>query len=114
MDRKFAVLAAQHLEVFTHIIQCLGSIINTEKLVMSPIQDLEFLGMLVNTNTLFVSLLTDKVKQIRVETIRISNVVSLSHFLKTLSAATQAIPPALLFYRCLQRGLQVALNNNNQ
>ena len=37
-----------------------------------------------------------------------------SHFLGKLSAATQAIPPAPLFYRCLQRYLQAALNNSNQ
>ena len=59
-----AVLAAQQLEVLTHILQCLGFIINTEKSVMSPTQELEFLGMLVNTNTLLLSLPADKVKQI--------------------------------------------------
>ena len=56
MDHKSAVLAAQHLEVLTNILQCLGFIINTKKSVMSLIQELEFLGTLVNTNTLFVSL----------------------------------------------------------
>ena len=114
-----AALAAQHLEVLTHILQCLGFIINTEKSVMSPTQELEFLGMLVNTNTLLLSLPADKVKQIRAEAIRISNMASLSarllsHFLGKLSAATQAIPPAPLFYRCLQRDLQIALINSNQ
>ena len=116
---EFAVLAAQHLEVLTHILQCLGFIINTEKSVMSPTQELEFLGMLVNTNTLLLSLPADKVKQIQAEAIRISKMASLSarllsHFRGKLSAATQAIPPAPLFYRCLQRDLQVALNNSNQ
>jgi len=36
----------------------------------------------------------------------------LSHFLGKLSAATQAILPAPLFFHCLQRDLQVALNNS--
>jgi len=119
MDCKSAVLAAQHLEVLTHILQCSGFIVNTEKLVLPPTQELEFLGMLVNTNTLLVSLLADKVKQIRAETIRISNMVSLSahllsHFLGKLSTATQVIPPAPLFYHCLQTDFQIALNNSNQ
>jgi len=97
----------------------LGFIINTEKSMMSQTQELEFLGMLVNTNTLLVSLLANKVKQIRAEAIRISNMVSLSahllsHFPGKLSAATQGIPLAPLFYCCLQRDLQVALNNSNQ
>ena len=48
MDHKSAVLAAQYFEVVTHILQCLGFIINTK---MSLTQELEFLGMLVNTNT---------------------------------------------------------------
>jgi len=57
------MLAAQHLEVLTHILQCLGFIINAEKSVISPTQELEFLGMLVNTNTLLLSLPADKVEQ---------------------------------------------------
>ena len=68
MDRKSVVLA-QHLEVVTHILQCLGLIINTK---MSLTQELEFLGMLVNTNTLLVNLPAYKVKEIRAEAIRIS------------------------------------------
>jgi len=50
MDRKSAVLhvTAQHFEVVTRILRCLGFIINTK---MSLTQELEFLGMLVNTNT---------------------------------------------------------------
>ena len=54
-----AVLAAQHLEVLTHILQCLGFIINAEKSVMSPAQELEFLGMMVKTTTLLLCLPTD-------------------------------------------------------
>ena len=66
---------------------------------MSPNQEPQFLGMLVNTNTLLVNLRADKVKQIHTEAIRISNMDSLSahllsHILGKLSAATQAIPPA--------------------
>ena len=114
MDCKPAVLTA-HLKVLTHILQCLRFIINTKKSVMSLTQELELLGKLVNTNTLLVSLPTDKLKQIRAEAIIISNTVSLSahllsHFLGKLSSATQAIPLAPLFYRCLQTDLKVALN----
>jgi len=103
-----ALQAAQHLEVLIHILKCLGFIINTEKFLMSPTQELEFLGMMINTNTLLVSLPADKVKQIRAESIRISNMIALptcllSHFLGKLSTAAQTIRPAPLFYRCLQR-----------
>ena len=116
MDRKSVVLAAQHLKVVTHILQCLGFIINTK---MSLTQELKFLGMLVNINIPWnslsagrlTSLPADKVKEITAEAIRISNMVSLlthllSHFLGKLSTATQAIPPVPLFYHCLQRDSQ--------
>ena len=75
MDRKSAVLAAQYLEVVTHIVQCSGLIVNTK---MSLSQELEFQGMLVNTNTLLVNLPADRVKEITAETIRTSNMVFLS------------------------------------
>jgi len=73
---------------------------------MSLNQELEFLGMLVNTNTLLVSLSADRIKEITAEAIRISNMASLSahllsHFLGKLSTATQAIPPAPLFFHWL-------------
>ena len=66
-----------------------------------------------------VSLPADKVKQIWAEAVRIFNMNTLSahllsHFLGKLNAATQAIPPAPLFYRCLQRDLQAALADNDQ
>ena len=91
----------------------------TVREVMTPTQELEFLGIMVNTNTLLVSLPAEKVKQIRAETTWISNMTSLparllAHFLGNLSAATQAVPPAPLFYRCLQRDLQAALAANGQ
>ena len=102
MDYKCVVLAAQHLEVVAHILQCLGLIINTK---MSLTQELEFLGMLENTYTLLASLSADRVKEIIAEAIRISNTVSLSAHLLShfLSTATHTIPPAPQFYHCLQR-----------
>ena len=75
MDCKSVMLAAQHLEVVTHILQCSGLIINTEKSVISLSQ---------------VSL----------------SAHLLSHFLGKLSAATQAIPPALLDSQQQQSGLR--------
>jgi len=82
---------------------------------MSLSQELEFLGMLVNTNTVLFSLPADRVKEITAEAIRISNMASLSahllsHFLGKLSAAIQAIPPAQLF----TIACRATLNNSNQ
>jgi len=107
-----AVLAAQHLEVLTHVLQCLGFIINTEKSVMTPTQELEFLDTIVNSNTLLVSLLADKFRQRQSE--YPTWPLCQPDFFGKLSAATQAIPSAPLFYRCLQRDLQVALVDSDQ
>ena len=114
-----AAEVAQHLEVLIHVLQSLGFIINFEKSVMTPKQELEFLGMMVNTTTLLISLPADKLKQIQSEAARMCSMDSLSvrllaHFLGKLNAATQAIPPAPLFYQCLQRDLQAALASSNQ
>lgn len=114
-----ASLVGQHLEVLTHVLQCLGFIINFEKSVMTPTQEVKFLEMLVNTNSLQVSLPADKMKQIRSEAARLSNMTSLSvcllaHFLGKLNTATQAVTPAPLFYHYLQQDLQGALASGNQ
>ena len=114
-----ATLVRQHLVVLVHLLQCLGFLINFKKLVMSPTQELEFLGMVVNTNTLIVSLPADKIRQIRSEATRIFDMASfsarlLSHFLGKLNAATQAVAPAPLFFRYLQQDLQSALAHGNQ
>ena len=114
-----ATLVRQHLEVLVHLLQCLSFLINFEKSVMSPTQELEFLGMVVNTNTLIVSLPADKIRQIRSEATRIFNMASLSacllsHFLGKLNAATQAVAPAPLFFRYLQQDLHSTLAHGNQ
>jgi len=43
---------------------------------MTPSQEIEFLGMLVNSNTLLVSLPADKVKQKWAKPVRIANLAS--------------------------------------
>lgn len=73
-----AVLASQHLEVLVHILECLGFIINTKKSVMTPMQEIELLGVVVNSNTLLVSLPVDKRRQIRLKATQISNMTLLS------------------------------------
>ena len=75
--------------------------------------------MVVSTNTLIVSLPTDKIRQIRSEATRIFNMASLSarllsQFLGKLNAATQAVAPAPLFFRYLQQDLQSALAHGNK
>jgi len=98
-----ATRASQHLEALTHLMTCLGFIINTEKSMMIPSKELEFWGMRVNTNTLLISLPPEKVKQIWSEASRILNMPTLSarllsQFLGKVNAPTQAVPPVPLCF----------------
>ena len=52
---------------FVHLLQCLGFTINREKTVLEPTQCLEFLGFMVNTVSMELTLPPKKLKKIRAE-----------------------------------------------
>ena len=106
--------AAQHLEVLLFLLKALGFIINLEKSHMEPAQEVEFLGLTVDLQSLQLRLPGEKIRQIRKEAahLQVQELVSahqLSRFLGKLSAASQAMWAAPLFYQALQRDLQEAL-----
>ena len=55
----------------TYLLQCLGFTINTKKMVLNPTQSLKFLGFLVKSITMELSLPTGKLKKIRAESRRL-------------------------------------------
>ena len=55
----------------TYLLQCLGFTINTKKTVLNPTQSLKFLGFLVKSITMELSLPTGKLKKIRAESRRL-------------------------------------------
>jgi len=59
--------AMEHLEVLTFLLEALGFIINKEKSVLSPAQELEFLGLVIDSLRLQLKLPSEKMKQIRKE-----------------------------------------------
>ena len=106
--------ASQHLQTLLWILQALGFIVNQDKSVFTPAQQMEFLGLVVNSMLMELSLPGEKLKQIRGEaTMLLSKPLvsarALSQLTGKLNAAAQAIVPAPLFYSHLQGDLKNAL-----
>ena len=106
--------ASQHLETLSWILQTLGFIVNQDKSVFTPAQQIEFLGLVVNSVSMELSLPGEKLKQIRGEAkMLLSKLLvtarALSQLIGKLNSAAQAIVPAPLFYHHLQGDLKNAL-----
>ena len=59
--------ASQHFETLLWILQALGFIVNQDKSVFTPAQQIEFLGLVVNSVSVEFSLPGEKLKPIRGE-----------------------------------------------
>ena len=108
-----------HLETLIFILTNLGFIINVPKSVTTPTQIIEFLGLLVNSTSLHLSLPGEKLHHIRTEVKQLLQkeqvtARQLAQIIGKLNAASQAVLPAPLFYHSLQGDLQRGLSNNNQ
>ena len=62
-----AAQALEHVQALAYLLECLGFTINTEKSVLTPTQNIEFLGLLVNSIDMELRLPPPKIKQIRAE-----------------------------------------------
>ena len=99
---EFREAAAQHLEVLIFLLEALGFIVNKEKSILCPSQELEFLGLSVDSQSLQLKLPIEKMKQIRKEAGQLQRKESmsarqLSQFLGKLNAASQAVLVTPLF-----------------
>ena len=108
-----------HLQALVFLLTNLGFIINLPKSITIPTQTIEYLGLLVDSTSLHLSLPGEKLHHIRMEVNQIlqkSHVTArqLAQIIGKLNAASQAVFPAPLFYRSLQGDLQRGLSNNNQ
>ena len=100
-------LALQHAATTLNLLEGLGFVANYPKSVLIPSQEIEFLGFIVNSLNLSLSLPTDKIKKVRQNCQRLLDnpvvtVRELAKFLGLLSASVQAVFPAPLNYRYLQ------------
>ena len=62
---------SQHLETLLGILQSLGFIINQEKSLFTPTQEIEFLGLVTNSQSMELSLPGEKLRQIKGEAARL-------------------------------------------
>ena len=63
--------APQHLETLLWVLQALGFTINWEKSIVTPTQQIEFLGLVTDSRSMELSLLGEKLRQIRGEALKI-------------------------------------------
>ena len=97
-----------HSQMLMQLLQELGFILNLKKCVLQPTQEIEFLGFLVNSNTLSISLPEDKILKVQKQCRRILNAGKasareLAQLIGLLTSLNPAMMHAPLFYRGLQR-----------
>ena len=109
--------ACQQIWAVIDLLESLGFLVNYQKSVLDPTQELTFLGFILNSARKEVKLPQSKVLQIQTEARRLLaqekvSARALASFIGKLSSAILAIYPAPLHYRSLQqlkhRALRVA------
>ena len=91
-----------------NLLESLGFIVNYEKSHLVPTQEIEFLGLLVNSKNLTLILPGEKLRKLRKRCKQLLEIPDLSirelsKFLVLLTSSIQAIFPAPLHFRNLQR-----------
>lgn len=99
------------------LLENLGFVINYPKSQLQPTQEIEFLGFMINSQTMELKLPGEKLKKIRAEARKMIDqpqvfAFALSRLLGKMNAATQAVAMAPLFYRHLLSCLREALGES--
>ena len=107
-------LVEQTQEVI-QLLQLLGFRINWEKSVLSPCQMITYLGFVINSKQMMLSLPEEKLQNIVDDckmalSQKLLSVRTLARIIGRMTAATQAIPTAPLHYRALQNAKNKALS----
>ena len=97
-----------HVQTTIQLLRCLGFVLNVKKCQTTPSQTMEFLGFLVDSRSMTLSLPETKVLKIRKECRHMRNQShvtgrQLAHLIGLLTSCLQAILQASLHYRALQR-----------
>ena len=111
-------LAKEHTAALTYLLENLGFLLS-EKSVSKPAQEMDFLGMVVDSVAMRLKIPGGKIKKNRQEARGLLNPTAVSarevsRIIGKMTAMSQGIPPAPLFYRCLQRDLSRALERGQQ
>jgi len=112
-------LVQEHFQTVVTLFHNLGFVISWKKCSPFPMKSLEFLGLLLNSETMTFSLPDDKIRKIQRECRHLmrKRVVSgrhLAHIIGLLTSTIPAIAPAPLHYRSLQRCQVAILSTNSQ
>ena len=97
-----------------YLLKNLGFIIYSEKTLTVPTQEIEFLGMQVDSSTLELRVPGFKLKKLRQEAAELGwesvppTAREVSHLLGKMISVSQAVAPAPLFFRRIQRDLAAA------
>ena len=111
--------ATEHTLALKYLLTNLGFTIHPDKSITLPTQRLEFLGMVVDTTLMQLQAPGEKIRKIRQEARSLlrqhTSMITarkVSRIVGKMSAMSQAIPPAPLFYRSLQGSLSKALDSS--
>jgi hypothetical protein len=101
-----------------NLLESLGFVINYKKSQLVPSQQIEFLGFLIDSVTMSLQLPGEKLRKTRKQCRQLLNLEQislreLSKFLRLLTFSIQAVFPAPLHYRHLQRLKNVGLSTLN-
>ena len=104
----FPRLLEEQLKGITEMIQSLGFILNEKKCVTIPQRRIEFLGFVVDTVQMTLSLPPEKIAKLQKECRHASNqgrqtTRQLAHLIGMMTSCIPAVLPAPLHYRALQR-----------
>ena len=107
-----------HVEITSGLLLHLGFILNSRKCLTDPKQTMEFLGFIVDSEQMTLSLPSAKVCKIRKECSHVRNrsLVSARQLAKLIGLLTSCLPaiePAPLHYRALQRLKNLALSQGD-
>ena len=108
-----------HIHLTLFLLENTGFVINEKKSLLKPTQEIEFLGMIINSKEMDISLPGSKIRDIKEEARRLLNhpnpsAQSLSHLIGKLNATTPALQMAPLFCQALQTCLKQALEAGSQ
>ena len=98
----------QILQEAVTVLTSLGFRVNREKLDLVPSQEIQYLGFIVNSKSMTLCLPKEKIKRIVQDSKhalarRTLSVRAIARLIGRMSAVTQAVLPAPLYYRALQR-----------
>ena len=99
--------AIRDASLMIYLLESLGFVVNTDKSILLPSQEMEFLGVLVNSITMSLSLPDNKVLNLQKEcrsllSSRSASQSDLAHLIGKMVAAKAAVFQAPLHYRALQ------------